>query len=708
MTLETLVSRQPNLTIQTEQLFDRTALCDLLAHRDKLPSGSDKQLLSLKNNMVRGTLQGKQTMIYKMSRKRAGQLGYGRLYGSVSSLEFFQSEVRSTLCASNYIDLDIANAHPTMLYQFAKTYWDTDMPTLHYNITNRDAFLREISENREDAKAEVIRVLFGGIPHCGEKHPLAMLYQEVRELTRKIIVSGTFDDLWESVRSEDNKYGSFLSQILQTIERSVMLTMKSAVESRGWSVDVLAYDGFMIRKRDDAVVTQQVIEDIQSEIETQTGLAVSLKIKPMTPFNLQQEAESGANEEYEMMKQEFETDHFYFKPTNTVVEVSPKGLFHYKLDHAQTAFNTLLLSKRDADGHKLRFFKRWINDESRRIITDLVYKYTKDCQDHEASLFTGFAYEYMEGDENPKAVETFIDLVSANCNDEAPVVDYVMKTFAHILQRPFEINGVCIIFSSPIQGTGKDVMMGTLHKIIGSNSMAMYTSDDDFWSPFDTAQEGALVMYLQEAGAQSNKAQSGKLKARITTDTITINPKGVKAYRVPNLARYFMTTNEPDPVKYEESDRRFLMIKPSARLRVIDWSALIGLIRSESGLSSIGRYLAGIDLAGFDPRAFPKTQITLDTISLSKTSETAFFEAVCAEEGAGEDEYLGRELYQKYKSWCELNDFPFAQMTQSFLKRAYYLKDRFYIARMGTNHTMKYKLLPLAPPECTPGGGTTA
>ena len=153
--------REDPVEVQTTQLFSRRAVGFLWSRRGQLDPGQVEILNALYSNKKKGSLQGEQTITYKLSSTAAGKLGYGRIYGSKGSLETLEKECRGTICKDLYHDVDIANCHPVLLAQLAKQQYDRDLPELDKYVDNRDAFLASISSNRDEAKTEVIRVLYG-------------------------------------------------------------------------------------------------------------------------------------------------------------------------------------------------------------------------------------------------------------------------------------------------------------------------------------------------------------------------------------------------------------------------------------------------------------------------------------------------------------------------------------------------------------------
>lgn len=647
-----------SLEITTTQLFSRSALAALWNKRTEFDNSTKSLLDDIYLSRKVGKIQGQQEVVYKLSRKRAGQLGYGRLWGSKTALERLQNECRATICRSLYYDLDIVNCQPTIITQFVKNELGIDMPVLYHYVKNREAYLKTLMEvhdmNRDCAKNAVIKVIYGEIPDHKE---LSELSHEVRNVAKKLAKLSKYGDLFDAIKNEKNIYHSFLSFLAQTEERKCMLAMRDWLMEKGWSVDVLCYDGVMIRRRDDGEVYETMLSELAVYVKEQTGYDIQIKEKEMVGFSdLVIPAEDPAITAYKETKVLFEKDHFYFSPTNTICEVSrAHGIFHYSLDHAMIKFNGMSLPGGKDDDPNL-FIKKWIKDGERRTIESLVYKNSDECAANEASLFTGFAFDEMDGDD-ASAPSLFMDMLRAVCGDNEDVYKYVLNYFAHMLQKPFEIPGTALVFSSKTHGTGKDTVINIMRHIIGRHSKH-YCSESQFWNGHDTGKEGAILLHLEEVGSSANKAKKNELKALITADSIDINPKGVKAYDVPNIARIVMTTNEPDPVKIEDSDRRFVIINPSNRLhaRGLDWwAATQTQIKSHAFLGTVGRWLTSIDLTGWNPRSLPMTEAKAELAEASKSVELLFLEDyVLGLNGLCEVSPL--EIYSEYKKWYKLQE----------------------------------------------------
>jgi hypothetical protein len=678
--------------ITCEQLYSRKGLSFLWENRKMLDSATNANVESLWRYKKKGAVQCSQTIRYQTSQSSsAGKLGYGRLYAKGgASLERLEREARGTLCQDYYYDIDIKNCHPVLLVQYAKRRYDRDLTAVRRYVENREAVLKSLSDDRDEAKQLVLKVLFGG----STDHPeLLEMSAQVRGFSKALAKQPEHAELWEAVKSADNRVASFMAEILQTEEATCLLAMRESFVAQDWSVDVLAYDGLMIRKQTGKELTDDVLQKVMADIETATSYKLELARKDFECFELPLEADDEYAKTYAEMKTKWETDHFYFNPTNTIVEIGRKGeLRHYTLDHAATAFNMWILP-----AHPLKpptpeanlFVKEWNKDPLRRIVYTLVYKKPEDCEPTEATLFSGFAYQKMEPCENEEAIATFHDLLKAVSGDDELAYAYNLKWFARMIQNPFNKPGTALIFMNKTQGTGKDTVCLWMKKILG-NHVAHYNDEAAFWSPYDTKKEGAIMVYLEEVGSGAAKAKSAELKAKLTSDSCIVNPKGIKAYDVPNMTAMVMTTNLTDPVRVEGTDRRFFLNYGSDRLRSRTefWnrfyteSKIDQVEPNPAWLYPVGKYLETVDLTDFNPRVMPENDYKNEVVTMSEPTEETFIK-----QWDGEGVPMS-ELYEAYKEWCIGNSRPYATNSATFGKNL--LAYTRYYSKKKTNKGMVY------------------
>ena len=353
---------------------------------------------ALYDGRIKGQQYGKRVITYKLSVNKAGNMGYGRYYGGDGSLETLEQDIRATLCSELYTDIDIVNCHPTLITQYAKRYFNIDLPYIQKYVDNRQGFFDKMRDEYDleesIVKNAIIIVLYNGAIKINHRdsvdfinkniipNDILEMKKEMKLLYKLIKESNMYNDLYQYLVTQDkNIQGSFMAYVIQTEERRCLDSMLDILDELDIQVDVLSYDGCMTRGINN--ITDDILCKIEEYVYSVSGYHIKLKIKKMIPILFEEELNDNS---YESMKKRWEENHFYFKPSNTIVEITPSGLTHFNLKHAMEAFNSWILSDNEL------FLKKWRNDVSRRVIDHLVYKKREDCKSNEASLFTGFAY----------------------------------------------------------------------------------------------------------------------------------------------------------------------------------------------------------------------------------------------------------------------------------------------------------------------------
>lgn len=649
------VKKRPNFTVKTSMVYSRRAIGFLLGRSDQLDSSQVAHLKTLHCRRKKGgSLECSFNSVYKLSRSNAGRLGYGRVYGSKGSLERIEKECRGTLCKEFYHDIDVVNAHPTFLAQFAKHCYNKDLPEVQKYIAQRDLYLGRISDNRDEAKKAIICVLFGDKPTFEFLMPF---YNEVRKFVQFLMHQPEFADLKNAVKNEDNVYGSFLSYILQSIEREIMMVMKESLEIDEWSVDVLAYDGVQIRKNEKLNLANS-IENAVHLVKEKTGYDICLIDKEFCSYDIPESkeeiAEGVLKEDYLQMKVDFETNHFYFIPTNQYAELENGIITFYDLAHATEYFKQhWRFSVGSKFGDFVEFFKFWREDVSRRSIKSIDFKPSDDPFVFVCPL--DFAYKGYSCEPSEKAVEFFKTLIRVNTGNDAVLNDWITKYLAHMLQQPFDLPKTAVVFTGD-EGTGKDTPIDFLSEfVIGKNFSVNYQSNNQFFDRYDCGRANKFLVKLEEADRKLCLTESSFLKSAITSDKTTFNPKGKNAYQLPNYNRTFFTTNKANPMEMNKGSRRYCILGCSSELKGKHafWSELRKELFSEAGGLAVANYLLGIDLEGFNIRELPVNQYMEQVIDSEMGAEERF-----VDQWVFETELSSSEMYTAYRNFCLDNDLP--------------------------------------------------
>lgn len=663
--------------ITTTQVFSKKALGFLWAKREELDPGQVAILQSLYNNRKKSSITGIQTITYKLSKTKAGKLGYGRLYGQKGSLETLERECRGTLCRDYYYDLDFVNCHPVLLLQFAKKKYNRDLPELEKYVDNRDKYLDQISPNRDESKQEIIRVLYNGL----NKFPfLDSFSKEIKSFVKYVISTNDYCELHNAVKHEDNIYGTFLSYILQTEERDCMLTLKALLEERKYSVDVLAYDGVMVRKGENVVMNDLILLELESEIKKKTGYELKLLIKSFLFYEIDDGGEICPRVPkalYYEKKALFEQQYFYYVEKNSIAEIQTDGsLRFFPLSHAEVYLNSWDFIH-DNFMNRSSFLSLWLKDPTRRVVKTITMKPSTDPFTFSQSIH--FAYRDIETPEDTSQYLTLwnklLKSVSGNNSEQEK---YLLNWLAHVIQKPFEIPGTAIIVTGD-KGVGKDTLFDFYSQyVIGNTYCQNYTSTQQFWDKHDTGRMNKLFVKLEEAVGALNRQNDSAFKARITSTNQTYNPKGIGAITCDNFIRYLLTTNHVLSVKIEDNDRRFDFITASNELQGDHqfWMEVRDKLFSKAGGAAVGAFLASLDITDFNPRILPKDEFKEAIAAAEKSSEQLFIEAWDGVESNA------TELFNKYIAFSIENCLPYCSTAKSFgMKLLIFIRDNKIIKR---------------------------
>ena len=270
---------------------------NLLTEIAPLKSLSPEVALTVSSLIARFT-QGSGMMPTVRTNYKRAHNSKGRIYADSASLQNVKSVVARLVGHQLYTELDIHNCAPTCLLHLANKH-DVDCFHLKQYVTNRsECFERlrvEEPQTRQmsdaDLKKIILAVVHGGNYDkylVGGPAPLRFvdsLQQEIKALYGALRISGDFDDVWTIVNegSGDNKKGTFLALVWQSIEVDILLSMKKCIEARGVSVSVLKHDGLYVRHDGPVDIDIDFVRSIQDAVCEETGVDIKLKMKDLTP-----------------------------------------------------------------------------------------------------------------------------------------------------------------------------------------------------------------------------------------------------------------------------------------------------------------------------------------------------------------------------------------------------------------------------------------
>lgn len=227
-------------------------------------------------------------------------------------------------------------------------------------------------------------------------------------------------------------------------------------------------------------------------------------------------------------------------------------------------------------------FKFWVNSPNRKIIPigNIVFDPKNlDLGDDYINLFRGLPLEAkypiprkeMSQDWAeviklfPECKNIFL-LVKHLCNGDWFATQFVMNWLAYPLQYLGAKLTCCLVFHGEVHGAGKswlfDEIMG---KIYGEHGG--HYGQEDLESIYTANRSAKLYGSFEEVfNNQQKYSNTGKIKNMITRKTHRIERKFVDAMDEANYINCVFTSNEEQPYKLDENDRRAFVICPQSKL----------------------------------------------------------------------------------------------------------------------------------------------
>jgi hypothetical protein len=223
-------------------------------------------------------------------------------------------------------------------------------------------------------------------------------------------------------------------------------------------------------------------------------------------------------------------------------------------------------------------------------------------------------------------VSPWLDLVEKVFPDDS---DHIVLWLAHRVQRPHEkINHALVLGGKP--GIGKDTILEPVKQAVGPWNFADVTPKQ-ILGRFNGHLRSVIlrVSEARDLGEFDRYAFYDHTKAIIASppDVLRVDEKNLREYYVPNLCGVVITSNhKTDGIFLPADDRRHFVAWSSLSSTDFEtdyWLKRYRWYRS-GGNEAVAEYLAGRDLAGFDPKAPPpKTAAFWEIANANRAPEDA-------------------------------------------------------------------------------------
>lgn len=286
------------------------------------------------------------------------------------------------------------------------------------------------------------------------------------------------------------------------------------------------------------------------------------------------------------------------------------------------------------------------------------------------NLWTGWGVDRpREGDVGP-----WNELMTHLFGDATAERTWFERWCAAPLQQPGLKMATAAAIWGSVHGSGKTLVGHTLMRIYGrkhSSELKDAQLDDERaqWA------ENKQFVLADDITARNDRRFMRKLMTMITQKYMTLNPKYIPSYDVPDLINYYFTSNDPDALFMDDEDRRFWVWETLAG-KFTNYRAFVAWRESDAGIAALWHYLLSLDMGDFDPQApAPLTVGKASMILLGKSDLGAWVRelkdnaaAVLARAGMKGDLFSAKELHALYDPSGEKRASPNALARE--LKRA--------------------------------------
>ncbi len=631
-------------------IFTNLKLCELFSRNDifriiKTKEFNDYEASCKKKCTLRGKLVNitkklkKDVLEVKYSRK----LPFGRVYGAkCQTYQFIMSTIKNSLCKDKYMDIDIANAHYTILYNLCKMR-KIKTPFIKKYVFNRDEIIEQYATQFEVSKKK-IKKMFNSILYCFNdgsdiKIPENIDYidglkQEIHNIS--LAISNDNDTMKKKIKThkkgEDyDELRTLLSFYIQEHENRILEVMYKYLLNKGYinNVATLFFDGIMIIK--DERINESLLVEIEKDIKKTLGIKLILVIKPMNnklvDFSIMNNVDVNETKHFNIGFMISLPDYPHKKEyfNRFVAKIMfPKCMYVWSdtVDKEKHILNIkelieILMPIKSGEfkknGEEITFSKLWLEDGEVKPYRKMDFiPYNKDLEPEIDSgdifnLFVGYGdhiHTSYTKDKMMKRLKPWIDLVYQLVGAKDDYFHYYISFLSQMIKEPRKKPGVSIVFKSE-QGTGKNVHLIPIAQIIRPRHYKSSPNANDFFGEHAEGYYRKLLVNMDEVELKSSYKNEGKMKTAITEDTLTINPKFLRPIEISNHARTIMFSNKDYilPIDVKSGDRRFVVYGPTKKYlkyNTKSWLRLIALFKNPKFISALYDYLMEYDYNGMN------------------------------------------------------------------------------------------------------------
>lgn len=284
-------------SITLREVIDREKLKYIVTHPEDYELGSryikgekvdkDAQLTLLQDYLARTNALGECPMRYYQRH------GFGRYWtGEKIGLQNISRRIRHTLCADHMIDIDMKNAHPTLLSWYCHEN-GIACTGLDAYIADRERLIADLMAyegiSRDDAKTYLLAIINGKTVRLKHDAPawLRDYYGGMRQIMEEVIklnpdLHKLACESKERKGTDYNIEGTTVNYVMCSLENKALMAAFDYLTEQEIEVGALVFDGLMIHKKGvPRTRLPEILQGCSQRVKEVVGADITFTVKEM-------------------------------------------------------------------------------------------------------------------------------------------------------------------------------------------------------------------------------------------------------------------------------------------------------------------------------------------------------------------------------------------------------------------------------------------
>lgn len=272
-------------------------------------------------------------------------------------------------------------------------------------------------------------------------------------------------------------------------------------------------------------------------------------------------------------------------------------------------------SSTDDDGNTkaktFNFYNVWVRDPDIKTYESIVFDPTRS-NPNDLNLFDSYCSILQDSSVEYVELDRVFEHIKSICGYDTACFEYLLNYFAHIVQKPASHSDVAVVMFGK-EGVGKNILLGLLGDVIGSQYYGESSEPRDLFGQFATGMFRRIVFCYDEGDKKDTAPFMNRLKTLVTGQKLRVELKGKDMYEVANYCRLFFPTNHSQPFPITKGARRWFYLKASDKYinipnRHAHFDSLANHFKDKNVIFSFCKYLMNRDIKKFNVNSFPKSE----------------------------------------------------------------------------------------------------